>query len=88
MRSLDEIDALIRQKHAAGSVPGNIAGSLGLRVGFVIGRLDAMGIEYEEGGHEPKYRVHPMWDATPGELRHAIWQRQHDGAVATLRRRA
>lgn len=85
MRTLEQIDDFIRIKAADGTVPGNIAGSLGLPVGFVFGRMDALGIERDEYDNSPKYRVHPKWDAEPDVQRFWIWERQRDGARDTLR---
>lgn len=87
MRTAAEIDAYIIRKHRAGGVPGLIASNLGLPVSDVRARLNAMGLDGGSSDHTNIYRVHPMWAADGYELRAAIWQRQHDGARATLRGR-
>lgn len=81
-RTRGQMDKFIIRKAAQGTVPGNIAASLKVPVGFVFGRMDALGIEHSGSEHGPKYRVDPMWDADPEERRIWIWERQRKGARA------
>lgn len=83
-RAPAEIDAFITARHATGTVPGNIAGHLKLPVHVVTQRMTALGLAFEPGDRIPTYKVHPMWNAAPHELRHWIWQRQRDGAREAL----
>lgn len=87
MRTAEQIDAYIVRKHEDGSVAGNIASGLSLPVSYVHARMRALGLDCGPSDHTPVYKVHPMWSADGHELRTAIWQRQRDGASATLRGR-
>lgn len=86
-RSAEEIDEIITRKAEAGDRPYTIADRLDLPVADVRARLVALGFPDDREGHHNKYSVHPKWDSDPHELRLWIWQRQRDGAAATLRGR-
>lgn len=86
MRTPEEIDETIRQRHREGSRPCDIAQFVNRPTSFVRERLDAMGFKHEDGSHENLYRVNPIWDADPDKRREAVWRRQRDAASAALRR--
>ena len=87
MRSGEEIDGIIARRAEAGDRPYLIADRLDLPVADVRARLVALGFPSDREGTQNKYAVHPKWDSDPHELRLWIWQRQRDGAAATLRGR-
>lgn len=87
-RSKAETDEFIRRLHSLGSVPGNIAGRVGMSVDALVIRMKRLGIKVEASTNMPKYHVHPMWEMEPDKLRYAIWERQRRGAIEALMGRA